>query len=301
MGDPSPSKPKICLLLGHPRSGTTFLHRFMLENYRGLVGKKLEDLVFPPKSPKVMTAFKKVARLLPLSWLYRPEIHRTGMQCWECDDIAFSIHCKAGYLYWLYGPCRRRPQFESAEFSEWVSEHKEDVLACWDRIYGEQLSSETEDGILSKSFIMLFQLEEFFLKHPDAKVILLTRRPDEVVPSTVSLVNSVCRRIFPFRQLRQFAIENIQHAVSLYYHEMSIVLANPAIADRCLRLNYSDIMANFSDACERISEYLSFGSWDEAAVSSQSARQSQWKSSHRYDPDDFGLSRERITRETPYA
>lgn len=295
------SQPNICLLIGHPRSGSTFLHRFMLENYLGLAGKKLEDMVFLPCGPKVLRPFKHLARKLPLSWLYRPEIHSTGMECWESDDIAFSIHCKAGYLYWLYGQCRRLVRFDSAEFHDWVSERKEDVLACWDRLYHDQFSSGREAGILSKSFIMLFHLEEFLARYPDAKVILLTRTPLEVVPSTISLVNSVCRRFFPFRRLHEIAIANICHSVSLYYHRMSSVLASPAIANRCLHLNYADLTTGLTDTCKRISDYLPYGSWDEAAVFTQAARQAQWTSAHHYDASDFGLSPERIAREVPYA
>jgi hypothetical protein len=156
-------------------------------------------------------------------------------------------------------------------------------------------------AILSKSFIMLFYLEEFLARYPDAKVILLTRTPLEVVPSTISLVNSVCRRIFPFRRLHEDAIANIYHSVSLYYQRMSSVLANLAIADRCLHIKYSDLTTRFADTCRRISDYFPHGSWDEAAVSEQSARQSQWKSSHYYDASDFGLSPERIAQEVPYA
>lgn len=273
----------------------------MLENYFGLAGKKLEDLVFLPGGPRVLRPFKCIARKLPLSWVYRPEIHHTGMECWESDDIAFSLHCQAGYLYWLYGPCRRHGRFDSAEFHAWVSARKKDVLSCWDRLYHNQLSSDSQAGILSKSFIMLFYLEEFLARYPAAKVILLTRTPLEVVPSTVSLVNSVCRRIFPFRRLHEDAVENIYHSVSLYYHRMASLLADPAMAERCLHLKYADLTTGLAASCQRISDHFPGGTWDPAAVQDQSARQARRTSAHHYNAGDFGLSLERIAREVPYA
>lgn len=296
-----PGQPNICLLIGHPRSGSTFLHRFMLDNYLGLAGKKLEDLVFLSGGQGVPRPFKRIARKVPLSWVYRPEIHSTGMECWESDDICFSINCKAGYLFWLYGPCRKRQQFESVEFHDWVAQRKAAVLACWDRLYHSQLSADRGMSILSKSFIMLFYLEEFLTRYPEAKVILLTRTPLEVVPSTISLVNSVSRRIFPFRRLHENAVANICHSVSLYYQRMSSILANPAIGGRCLHLRYADITTGLAATCERISDFFPHGSWDKAAVSAQAVRQSHWTSTHHYDAADFGLSRERIAREVPYA
>jgi hypothetical protein len=223
------------------------------------------------------------------------------MECWESDDVAFSLCCKAGYLRWLYGRCRRRARFDSAEFHDWVSEREGEVLACWERLYHQQLSSGGERRVLSKSFIMLFHLEEFLTRYPDTKVILLTRTPLETVPSTISLVNSVCRRIFPFRGLHEDAIANIYHSVSLYYERMSSVLANLAIADRCLHIKYSDLTSRFAETCRRISDYFPGAAWNETAVSEQSARQSQWISSHHYDATDFGLSPGRIAQEVPFA
>ena len=297
----APGQPRISLLLGHPRSGSTFLHRFMLENYLGLAGKKLEDMVFLSGWPKVLTPLRSIARKLPLSWLYRPEIHLTGMQRWECDDIAFSLHCHAGYLFWLYGRCRRQTRFESAEFHDWVSGHKEDVLRCWDRLYHDNLASGGETPILSKSFIMLFYVEEFLTRYPDAKVILLTRTPLEVVPSTISLVSSVCRRLFPFKRLPRTAVANILHSVSLYYQRISSILANSSLAGRFLHLSYADVTTELASGCKRISDYLGCGSWNEAAVAACSATQARRTSAHRYRASDFGLSEDRIAKEVPFA
>ena len=141
----------ITLILGHPRSGTSFLHRFMLEHYSGLTGKRLEDMLFIDGWPRILKPLKKIARALPLNWLYRPGIHRTGMRCWECDDIAFSIHHKAGYLSWLYGQCRSTPRFSSQNFDAWVSENGELILKCWDRLHQDELSIAANTSILSKS------------------------------------------------------------------------------------------------------------------------------------------------------
>lgn len=297
----TPSQRSVCLLLGHPRSGTTFLHRFILENYLGLAGKTLEDMVFSSCGPRFLRAAKSIARILPLSWVYPPAIHLTGMKCREADDIAFAIHCKAGYLFWLYKRCRTRERFDPDEFYDWVAERKEDVLACWEHLYHQELYSAVGTNILSKSFIMLFYLEESLARYPDAKVILLTRTPMDVIPSTISLVNLVTRRFFPFRRLNQTEIANIYQTISLYYRKMSSVLANPAIANRCLHLSYADLTTQFGRTCKRISNYLGYGSWDEAAVFAQSARQAQWASAHRYNVGDFGLSEERIVQEVPFA
>jgi hypothetical protein len=273
----------------------------MLENYPGFAGKTLEDLVLHSGGGWFRRAAKSAARILPLSWLYPPNIHLTGMKCWEADDIAFAFHCKAGYLFWLYKRCRTQERFDSGEFYDWVAECKEDVLACWDHLYNHQLHSAGQANILSKSFIMLFYLEEFLARYPDARVILLTRTPLEVIPSTISLINLVTRRLFPFRGLNQAEIANIYQTVYLYYCRMSSVLANPAIANRCLHLSYADLTTQFGHTCKRISNYLGCGSWDEGAVFAQSSRQAQRISAHRYNACDFGLSEERIAQEVPFA
>lgn len=291
----------ICSILGHPRSGTSFLHRFMLEHYSGLSGKRLEDMLFVPDWPRVLRPLRPVARLLPLSWVYRPEIHRTGMMCWECDDIAFSIHHRAGYLSWLYGTCRRSRTFTDADFDAWVSRCKASIFACWAGLYHRDLASSAGTFIMSKSFVMLLLLEEFLDRYPEAKVLIVTRSPAQVVGSTLSLVQSVCRRAMLCRHLRGKEIENIYHTIVLYYRRTADLLATANIADRILRIEYAELKDCFSDTCDRIADYLAAGSWDSAAVSSQAARQRCWQSKHDYDVGHFGISRERIAKDFPDA
>ena len=235
--------------------------------------------------PQISTSFEDQVRLT-LEWDDRcvPSIDLTPRTAMLVSD----------------GLMRERPAFAELAHTQALPAAALPLLD-WDRLYHDELSTEGQMGILSKSFIMLFYLEEFLEKYPDAKVILLTRTPLEVVPSTISLVNSVTRRLFPFRQLHDTAIENIYHSVSLYYQRMSSVLANPTIADRCLHVEYSDIISHLTSTCTRVSNYLSHGSWDREAVSAQAVKQSQWKSRHHYDASDFGIPSERIAQEVPYA
>ena len=288
---------KICILLGHPRSGSSFLHRFMLEHYSGFTGKRLEDMFFLPDWPGYLKPLKGLVRKLPMSWVYPPEIHHTGMRCWECDDIAFSIHHKAGYLSWLYGHCRKMNRFIPKEFDMWVSGNEDKILDCWGKLHRNEFVSEAGSCIFSKSFILTLLFEEFISRYPNAKAVILTRTPVEVVPSTISLVNSVFRRLHISRCLSKTMVDNLYQTIALFYRRTASLLANPSLKGKFLHLEYTELFENFSDTCNRISHYLKSGSWDKEAVALQSVRQSKRQSKHRYDLDTFGLNREQIERD----
>lgn len=288
------------LLVGHPRSGTTFLHRFMLANLDGIAGTTLEDLVFMGMGPRRRKAMVFASRGLPLRWVYRPEIHLTGMQEWETDDIAFSIHCRAGYLFWLYRQCRRRRSFRSDDFVDWVRSRQEPVLDCWDQLYASRLGLDDGPVFLSKSFIMIFYLEAFLRKYPDCRVIILSRSPLEVVPSVLSLLTSVHRRLLRFRSLPDQAIQNVLHSVGMYYEQLGSVLQDEAIARRCLHVKYSEIESGFEAVCERISDFIPSGEWREGAVAAGSKVQVSRRSRHRYELSDFGLSEADILDAVPH-
>ena len=297
--DPVNTGESACVLIGHPRSGTTFLHRFLLENYQGLTGTTLEDMVFMRTPGVLKGVLKPVARALPLSVIYRPEIHSTGMREWEADDIAFSIHCRAGWLFWLYSQCRKTESFEARDFSDWVTQKQESVLSCWNDLHSGDLGINEGGGILSKSFVMLFYLKEFLGHHPSAKAIIVSRSPTEVIPSVLSLLDSVQRRLIPSRGLTPMAVENVLHSVRLYYEQLFNVLSDDAIMSRCIHLRYEDLGSPFGETCERLSGFLPFGQWRPGAVVTGAARQATHRSRHQYRAEDFGLNLKEILDEIP--
>ena len=96
------SKP--IFLLGHPRSGTTFLHRYILKNCDELKGNNLWELIFPS-----ITSRKIVRKLIPkinlrfLSKnLYKSHIHEASLLEAETDDAAIFLRYFNGLLPWLY-------------------------------------------------------------------------------------------------------------------------------------------------------------------------------------------------------
>ncbi len=89
-------------IIGNPRSGTTFLHRFLLGN-RGLAAFELWEMLFP-----AITARKLLGRIVPrLDRLsparYHPsDVHDTSLRGIETDDPAWFFHTLDGPFAWAY-------------------------------------------------------------------------------------------------------------------------------------------------------------------------------------------------------
>ena len=101
------SKTKIekpIFLLAHPRSGTTFLNRFLLDQNPNLKGNYLWEMVYFSKSiQKIITPFlNKMNSVFLKKNAYNKAIHETGLLEAETDDAAIMTRFLDGLLPFLY-------------------------------------------------------------------------------------------------------------------------------------------------------------------------------------------------------
>ena len=103
---PSKRKKKIIspvFLIGHPRSGTTFTHRFIMKNCPQFNSLCLFDFLFPALTAKrMMRSFKPKMEKTKLDKLYDPKIHKTGFFMPETEDVALFLRYFDGLLSWMY-------------------------------------------------------------------------------------------------------------------------------------------------------------------------------------------------------
>ena len=89
------------IIVGNPRSGTTFLHRFLIHHNVG-VGSELWQLLYPS-----ITIQKLIKPLLPYLERMSPakyhstEAHKTSLDSVETDDVSLLFRYLDGFF--LYG------------------------------------------------------------------------------------------------------------------------------------------------------------------------------------------------------
>lgn len=86
-------------IIGHLRSGTTFLHRFLYENCKNTRAMLLWEMLFPAYTLRIIIKpFLPLFKKISLDKVYNPDIHKTGLLSEETDDIAIYFRYLDGSI-----------------------------------------------------------------------------------------------------------------------------------------------------------------------------------------------------------
>ncbi|MEW5808920.1 MAG: sulfotransferase [Actinomycetota bacterium] len=301
-------------IIGNPRSGTTFLHRFLLSN-GGLAAFELWEMLFP-----AITARKLLGRIVPrLDRLsparYHPsDVHDTSLRGIETDDPAWFFHTLDGPFAWAYflawqdawGSDLSRKAFgiDGAAPAE-----KERFFRYYEELWRRNLYYKKDRRILAKTSMLTFRLDEVLERYPDAKLVYIVRDPVEVIPSGMSLIASVLENGYDaFNRTsaedQQRWVENLYQASCAMLKVFHDAYTSGKIPEKNLCVvRYPDLIHNLEPTIERICEFAEIEPSESflAEVRAQAEKQRSYKSKHKHAPDRFGLSAERIQNDLSYV
>ena len=188
-------------IIGNPRSGTTFLHRFLL-GAGDMAALELWEMLFP-----AITARKLLGGIVPrLDKLnpaqYHPsDVHDTSLRGIETDDVAWFFRTMDGPFAWAYFTAWRDTwgsAFSRRTFGiDGVSAKEENrFFKYYEAVWRRNLTAKGANRILVKSSMLTFRLDALLRRYPDAKLVYIVRDPVEVIPSGMSLLASVLENGF---------------------------------------------------------------------------------------------------------
>jgi omega-hydroxy-beta-dihydromenaquinone-9 sulfotransferase len=295
------------VIVGNPRSGTTFLHRFLVEQRIG-AGHELWQMMFPSK------ALRHVVRpLLPLLEAISPArhhstvAHETGLTSVETDDAAMLFRYFDGFF--LYGFILafaeedHRGLFEPAQRDT----SKRD-FDWWERLWRTQAFGHESHRVVAKLFSLGVRLPAFMARFPDAKILYMVRDPVEVIPSGLSLVTGVLDKRFGFWRLpeatRRRYLDRLYDAFVLLlrsFHDDWVSGRTPQ--ERVMIVRFDRLMTDFEGLMEEMIPFVGAPRTDAlaSAVAQAGAEQRAFRSKHTYDADKFGIAEERIRRDCSFV
>ena len=294
-------------LIGHPRSGTTFLHKFILKNCTEFKGMYLWEMIFSSLSIRwlISPILPYLIRKFPQN-IYDPNIHKTGLNEAETDDAALFFRNFDGMLYWLY--------FSAWEDYENFDKLKEElireselkkVIKYLEILHKKNLySNNSKKRIFSKSFSLIMDIEELLSKFHDAKIVILLRDPIEVIPSSISLANNVQKNINNIEKLsdqkKQVYYGNLYNAsLSFFKFFDDQITENVKLKESILLISHKELKEDFENTMNKICEYCKIEKTSELldAVKKQAAKQPNFKGKHVYSLEEFGFSVEQVKKD----
>ena len=197
------SKKKIrspIIIVGNPRSGTTFLQRFLVKNNFG-AGSQLWQMIYSS-----IILQKLIKPILPLLEYISPakhhstEAHKTSLSSVETDDVGVLFRYFDGFFLYGFILC-----FSKTNLFDWVDPKIRDNsnrdFNWLNRIWVRVLISSKANRIVGKLFSLSSNSPSFLKSYPDAKLLYMVRDPLNLIPSGLSLVTGVLDKMFGFWNL----------------------------------------------------------------------------------------------------
>ena len=259
------------ILLGPPRSNSTFIQRLM-SAHTDIITPPLKELVFPGRYGAFLRKLLASIPQAKINTVYNPKIHGTGANLAEADDIALLAAFCEGVFAWAYKGAL------NGEDRPTLNPQKHLPYLKWLYLY---LSKKSQNKvILSKYFAGVNHYSELKEHFPKAKFVLLSRDPEQVCYSLSTLLSSAmkARKIYSdppdeyWRKIYQFVVvtyENIENIIKTSDNSVLVLPdqeiksnLNQAINQICshcgLSINSGSILHN------KIEAYMSRGAYQKA-------------------------------------
>ncbi|MDP2313478.1 MAG: sulfotransferase [Pseudomonadota bacterium] len=295
------------IIVGNPRTGTTFLHRFLVENRFGS-GMHLYRSLYPSiLLQKVLRPFLPVLEKVSPARFHQSAAHETNLSSVETDDVSVFFRYFDGFF--LYGfflawdAEERLPMFDP-NVRDTTGRDFDWLEAAWRRSMVAQGSSR----IVAKLFSTGPRTPAFLKRFPDAHILYMVRDPVEVIPSTFSLVTGVLDKAFGYSTLpadvRDRYNERLYLALVDLFRRFHADWASGRIdRSRVMVVSYDRMMRDFDGLMAEMIPFFDMHPTEAqlAAIRTTAAEQRAYKSKHTYKLEKYGLDADRIRRDCAFV
>ena len=291
---------KPIMIVGNPRSGTTFLHRYLVRNNVG-VGSQLWQMLYPS-----ILLQKMIKPILPYLEKISPTrhhstaAHKTSLQSVETDDASLFFRYLDGFF--LYGFIL---SWSPTNLFSWVDPLERDTsrrdYKWMESIWIRNQFISGNNRTVGKLFSLSANLPKFLLQFPDSKILYISRDPLSVIPSGLSLVTGVLDKKFGFWKL---SAEKRGHFIKRLYHGLVQLMLrfhsdwteNKIDKSKVMIVPFNRMMSDFDTLMQEILDFTDHEISNELKndIKETAKKQSQFQSGHKYDLEKFGLNEEQI-------
>ncbi|MCK6507071.1 sulfotransferase [Myxococcota bacterium] len=294
------------ILVGNPRTGTTFLQRFLTDHNIGC-SMELYRMVYP--SLLLQTVLKPLLPVLeavsPAKY-HKPEVHETSLSKVETDDAAMISRYFDGFFVYgfflAFDQDDLLPQFDPKV--------RDTSVRDFDWLYGlwqRNLYAHKADRVVAKLFSLAPRLPQFLKRYPDARILYMARDPLEIFPSGMSLVTGVLDEAFGFWKLpdatKQQWFDRLYAGFVLLLQRFHDDWQSGAIPRESVYIvRYDRMMAEFDTVMGEMLPFLGHEPDEKlrADIEKLAAKQRAYKSKHKYDLAKFNLDADRIKKDCKF-
>ena len=302
---------KPVFIIGHPRSGTTFLHRLIAEG--DFVEFKLWEIAFPSlTSRKIIKPFIDKILKSKINFLKSKENvllpaevgHKMELDDVEEEELLF-VHILNSQFLTFFSPIG----FSDWDFNELVFNDQQPVKVQENTMKFLKTCLQRQAYYLKKTRIVgkinfsAMRLKSLFRTFPDARVIYLVRSPLETMPSHFSLDRNTFNHLWGLDKLRdkgmlqRYYQRRYKHNVAFYNYVEDLLENGSVPLNQILVMNYNELRDDPENALQQFFSFTGIYPSDrlKQKIQSQLKNQKRYQAKHRnLDLTEFGISKEQI-------
>jgi omega-hydroxy-beta-dihydromenaquinone-9 sulfotransferase len=294
------------VLVGNPRTGTTFLQRFLADEGFGS-GMELFLMLYP--SLLIQKLFKPLLPLLEKvspAKFHSTKAHKTSLTSVETDDVAVLFRYLDGFF--LYGFFL---SFDEEDRMPWFDPRVRDTskrdFEWLDTLWRRSLVLHKADRNIAKLFSVSVRLPQFLERFPEAQILYMARDPLSIIPSSMSLVIGVLDQAFGFWSLpdaiRKRWLDRMYKAWILLLQKFHEDWTTGVIdRNRVFIVRYDRMMADFEGLMDEMCKFLGHPMTPKLhdTVHKLGEKQRTYESEHKYDLEKYGLTEEQVRHDCAF-
>jgi len=301
---------KPLFIIGHPRSGTTFLHHLLTQTNEA-AAFKCWHLLFPALTAR--TLFKPlIHRLIKTG---RSEVmpeetgHKMDLNKVEEEEMLFLNTYDTQFVpAGLLGlDDRQYPELQHHD--QQPKSRRFRSLRFLHGCFQRQIQYTGKSQIIAQTHFSTHRLKTMLEFYPDAKFVYIIRNPHQVVPSFLSLLHkSIDFRWgldkIPTDILQRYNERRYQAMIDLYRYFYDLQKNNALPTDRVKVLSYDLLRSDLVGAFKQIVDFSGIKVSEELRkkVARRAENQGGYQRKHQVmDLADFGLSHEKISRDFAFV
>ncbi len=299
-------KPKPIVLVGNPRTGTTFLQRYLADHGYG-AGMQIWRMLYPSLTMQVF-----IKPILPLLEIVSPAkyhstpAHQTSLSSVETDDVGVLFRHFDGFF--LYGFFMSFAEEEMKDqFDPNARGTNERDFAWLDELWRRSIVAQDLDRPIAKLFSLGPRTPEFLEAYPDAHILYMARDPVSILPSAMSLVSGVLENAFSFSKLddeiqRRWYKRMYGGLIDLLQRFTDDWNSGRIDRDRVYVVRYDRMMGEFEVVMDEIHTFLGVEPTEaqKKAALDRGEKQRAYKSGHKYDLEKYHLDADQIRKDCAF-
>jgi len=301
---------KPVFIIAPPRSGTTFLQKLLAKNRNTFAPVLMYQTIFPSITIQklihtVAAASQQKSGLLSdiSSWIERhcfggwDGMHKMRFAEPEEDDgfFVYTFVTEAIYLLFPY----IRALWGAGFADDLPPRQRRRVMRYYRSCLQRHLYLNGPDKILlSKATQLSGSIQSLRAEFPDARIINILRNPVESIPSHISVFYTVWNWVDP--KIQKDGSESREYAelaAAWFLHLEKYDIASKS--ESYLRIFYTDLVRNPDSVARSIYKHFGIPLTPRATrqIQTETKRALDYKSSHRYTLQEYGLNQDWVKRE----